>query len=220
MPPAVDAVLTKALAADPADRYPDLFEMSRDLRMAIHSPRSSTKRMAPAKAAVKAAGLAAPPSDSRTKVAAPTAPPAGGPAKVVSQPLPAISGFPESLPMPMVDMAVFEQPLEMPEVASVEAVVMPVAPSMPKVDWNDLLRPVDLSAYGGLTIEIPHDPGLVLPIDPMLAAVQAVHAVENRPPSRKKPVAQPAPTAPKGTAAASQATQPQPFSKRKRKPKQ
>ena len=49
VPPAVDAVLTKALAADPGDRYPDLFEMSRDLRMAIHSPRSSTKRMAPAK---------------------------------------------------------------------------------------------------------------------------------------------------------------------------
>jgi hypothetical protein len=120
----------------------------------------------------------------------------------------------------MVDMAVFEQPLEMPEVASVEAVVMPVAPSMPKVDWNTLLRPVDLSAFGGLTIEIPHDPGLVLPIDPMLAAVQAVHAVENRPPSRKKPVAQPAPAASKGTAAASQATQPQPSSKRKRKSKQ
>ena len=54
VPPAVDAVLTKALAADPVDRYPDLFVMSRELRTAIHSPRSSTKRMAPTKAAVKA----------------------------------------------------------------------------------------------------------------------------------------------------------------------
>ena len=206
VPPAVDAVLTKSLAADPGDRYPDIFEMSRDLRMAIHSPRSSTKRMAPAKAAVKAAGS--------------TAPPAGGPAKVVSHLLPAISGFPESLPMPVVDVAVFDQPLEMPEVASVEAVVMPIAPSMPKVDWNGLLRPVDLSTYGGLTIEIPHDPGLVLPIDPMLAAIQAVRAVESRPPSRKKPVPQPAPAAAKGTAATSQATQPQPSSKPKRKSKQ
>ena len=205
VPPAVDAVLTKSLAADPADRYPDLFEMSRDLRMAIHSPRSSTKRVAPAKSAAKAMG--------------PTAPSTAGRAEATRQPLPTISGFPESLPMPVVDMAVFEQPLEMPEVASVEAVVMPVAPSMPKVDWNDLLRPVDLSAYGGLTIEIPHDPGLVLPIDPMLAAVQAVHAVENRPPGRKKPVPQQKPPTPKGTGSASQATQSQPSSKPKRKSK-
>ena len=65
VPPAVDAVLTKALAADPADRYPDLFEMSRDLRMAIHSPRSSTKRMAPAKPAAKATDLQASPSGGR-----------------------------------------------------------------------------------------------------------------------------------------------------------
>lgn len=140
----------------------------------------------------------------------------GSRAKVASQPLPAISGFPESLPMPVVDMAVFDQPLEMPEVASVEAVVMPIAPSMPKVDWDSLLRPVDLSAYGGLTIELPHDPGLVIPIDPMLAAVQAVRAVENRPPSRKRPVPQQTSAAPKGTAAASQ---PQPSSKPKRKSK-
>ena len=141
-------------------------------------------------------------------------------AKAASQPLPAISGFPDSLPMPVVDVAVFGQPLEMPEVASVEAVVMPIAPSMPKVDWDSLLRPVDLSVYGGLTIELPHDPGLVIPIDPMLAAVQAVRAVENRPSSRKRSAPQQSPPAPKGTAAASKSTQPQPSSKPKRKSKQ
>jgi len=156
--------------------------------MAIHSPRSATKPMAPGKPAAKAASSMASSTGGRTKVA--------------SQPPPAISGFPESLPiMPVVDVAVFDQPLEMPEVASVEAVVMPIAPSMPKVDWDSLLRPVDLSAYGGLTIE---------------AAVQAVRAVENRPPSRKRPVPQQTSAAPKGTAAASQ---PQPSSKPKRKSK-
>ena len=206
VPPAVDAVLTKALAADPVDRYPDLFEMSRELRLAIHSPRSSTKRVAPVKPAAKATGSTASSTGSRAKVA--------------SQPLPTISGFPESLPMPVVDVAVFDQPLEMPEVASVEAVVMPIAPSMPKVDWDSLLRPVDLSVYGGLTIELPHDPGLVIPIDPMLAAVQAVRAVENRPSSRKRSAPQQTPPAPKGTAAASKSTQPQPSSKPKRKSKQ
>jgi len=45
VPRAIDAVLTKALAVDPDERYPDLFEMSRELRMAIHSPRSATKPM-------------------------------------------------------------------------------------------------------------------------------------------------------------------------------
>lgn len=206
VPPAMDAVLTKALAADPSERYPDLFEMGRELRMASHSPRSSTRRIAPAKLAAKAA--------------APKASQIGDRAKVAGQPPPAISGFPESLPMPMVDIGIFEQPLDMPEIASVEAVVMPVAPSMPKVDWNSLLSPVDLSAFGGLTIEIPHDPEIALPIDPMLAAVQAVRTVENRPPGRKKPAQQPTPPAPKGTAAAGKATQPQPSSKRKRKSKQ
>lgn len=206
VPPAVDAVLTKALAADPVDRYPDLFELSRELRLAIHSPRSSTKRVAPVKPAAKATSSTASSTGSRAKVA--------------SQPLPAISGFPESLPMPVVDVAVFDQPLEMPEVASVEAVVMPIAPSMPKVDWDSLLRPADLSVYGGLTIELPHDPGLVIPIDPMLAAVQAVRAVENRPSSRKRSAPQQTPPAPKGTAAASKSTQPQPSSKPKRKSKQ
>jgi serine/threonine-protein kinase len=162
LPPALDAVLTKALASDPADRYADLFAMSHDLSMATRSPRAAVK----------------PPASPPGK----TPRSAASRARAASQPAPAISGFPEPMPMPAIDMAIFDQPLQMPEIASAVATAMPAPPPVPTVDWDSLLQPVDLSVYGGLAIELPHDEGVAAAPDPMLAAVQAVRSVDSRPP--------------------------------------
>ncbi len=123
LPPALDAVLTKALASDPADRYADLFAMSHDLSMATRSPRAAVK----------------PPASPPGK----TPRSAASRARAASQPAPAISGFPEPMPMPAIDMAIFDQPLQMPEIASAVATAMPAPPPVPTVDWDSLLQPAD-----------------------------------------------------------------------------
>ncbi len=203
VPPAVDAVLTKALAADPNDRYADLFEMSRALGLAIHSPKAPPKRPSPPQ-----------PLGNPAERARPSAPNDGQPPR---QPVQPISGFPEPLPLPVVDISVFESPLEMPETLAMSAVAMPVAVPVPQVDWDSLLRPVDLSTYGGLLIELPHESAGAA-ADPMLAAVQAVRAVEARPPKPRpgKPPRQPTIAAPAATPAPAQPSAP----RRKRKLKQ
>jgi serine/threonine protein kinase len=175
LPPEVDAVLTKALAADPSDRYADLFEMSAALRVAPRSSKPAARRPAStARESGKATGAPVRPATETTAMPA------------------LLSGFPEALPMPEIDIAVFDQPHQMPEIAAAVALAMPLPPPMPTVDWDSLLRPVDLNAFGGLSIQIPVDQGLTAPPDPMLAAVQAVHSVENRPPKagRGKPLMQ------------------------------
>lgn len=203
VPPAVDAVLTKALAADPEQRYADLFEMSTALRVAIRSPRAAPARPAAAQS-----------SKDRRAVQ-----PAGGAAQTSTRPSTAISGFPDALPMPEVDLAVFDQRLEMPVIASAEAATMPVPSPMPVVDWDSLLRPVDLSALGGLAIELPVDQSVPAAPDPMLAAVQAVRLVEAKPPKASRSKSVPAQSSPAQPPVA--ASQPSTAAKRparKRKP--
>lgn len=204
IPPALNAVLTKALAAHPDDRYADLFEMSRELGLAIRSPKPHLKRST------------APQPTARPVERARSAGPGGD--QPIHQPAQPISGFPDPLPLPLVDMAVFDRPLEMPETLSAVGAAMPPATPMPKVDWDSLLRPVDLSAYGGLVIELPRESGESVAPDPMLAAVQAVRAVEAKPPrpKRSKPPQQPARAAQTTTPARALPSALRP----KRKPKQ
>jgi hypothetical protein len=106
--------------------------------------------------------------------------PAHSAAKPASSQSAFLKDFPEALPMPEIDIAVFDQPLQIPEIAQAVAVAMPSPPPIPVVDWDSLLRPIDLSAFGGLSIEVPVDQGLTAPPDPMLAAAQAVRSVETK----------------------------------------
>ena len=198
--PAIDEVLTKALAADPTERYADLFEMSAALRVATRSYRPAA-RPAPI---TQRAGKAEP---------APVRPATQSGATPAPQ-----SGFPEALPMPEIDIAVFNQPLNMPEIAQAVAVAMPSPPPIPAVDWDSLLRPIDLSAFGGLAIEIPIDQGQTAPPDPMLAAVQAVRSVENKPSKTgrsKAPTQHPTAVSSQKSEQAAQPPQAQPTSARR-----
>lgn len=145
--PAVDKVLTKALAADPADRYHDLFSLSRALRMAMHAPRHP-KPLLP-----------------HQPVGQPTADRIAGDPK-------RITGFPEPLPMPVSDLSAFTDVLQMPTFESLPVVEMPAVPPLPVIDWNALLKPVDVSSYSNSRIELPDFTDLNF-VDPLHAAAQA-----------------------------------------------
>ena len=169
VPSELDAVLTRSLAADPVDRYPDLNSLSHDLRMVSHvtaRPRATQQRTLthPTPAPVRQAAC--------------------------------ISGFPEPLPMPETDMAVFSAGLQMPTLEELPVVEMPEIPEIEFVDWNLMLQPVDVSGLSNLSVELPDFEDLFAAMDPLHAAAKAANEAEQRVQTRRKsgaatPVAKP-----------------------------
>lgn len=164
VPPSVDQVLTRALAADPADRYPDILSLSHALRMAMHAAR-------------------------RPKPSPPPSQPGEQPAKRGARETKRITGFPDPLPMPVPDIGIFSEVLQMPTFESLPVVEMPAIPQIPVIDWNALLQPVDVSHYSNSRIELPDFADLNF-VDPLEAAAKAASDAERVAASR---AARPAP---------------------------
>ncbi len=168
VPAALDVVLTKALAENPAERYPSLVEMNRDLRVALRAPRAVTRPSKPAQphaAPVASAASAGSVRRTAAKAAAPT--PSARP-----------DGFPPQLPMPEIDFSALEQTLLMPEVEALVPVEIPKPPEIPRIDWMEMLKPVDLSQFAGETIALPYAAVETLAPDPLVAAAMAVTSTE------------------------------------------
>jgi serine/threonine protein kinase len=188
VPAAVDAVLTKAMATNPDDRYPSLVEMNRDLRVALRAPRAVTRPSISAPRRSDAAPVRrspSPPSAARS-----TPQPARAPGSTPD-------GFPEQLPMPEIDFSSLNQALEMPEVADWVQIEIPPAPEIPKVDWAELLQLVDVSAFSSETISLPYAAAETLAPDPLVAAAMAVKATEQRQQSRQRSSRETADAAPR-----------------------
>lgn len=179
VPAAVDAVMTRALAVDPDQRYPSLTEMYRDLRMALRARRAVARPSAPAQRSV-APAPARRPSPSGTPRVVPA------PAAVAT-----LEGFPEPIAMPVIDFSSLEQTLKMPEVAALTAIEIPPAPEIPKIDWATLLQPVDLSSLGGPASDLSYASTETLAPDPLVAAIMAVKATESVQQSRQRPARRP-----------------------------
>lgn len=197
VPAALDAVMTRALALDPADRYPSLLEMNRELRVALRAPRAIARPSTPAQ---RRAG-----APTRRLPSSPSVIPAAGRAATGTP-----DGFPEPLPMPEIDMSSMQQALVMPEVAILAAVEIPPAPEIPKIDWLELLQPVDVSSLSSQLLVPPTE---TLAPDPLVAAAMAVKSAEqnlqNRQRTARKPAASPVQTVPAiEPRSASPATQP------------
>lgn len=166
--PSLDKVLTRALAADPADRYPDLFSLSRALRMAMHAPRHPKPVLPHEPAGQRPDG------------------------RVVADPK-RITGFPDPLPMPAADLSVFSEVLQMPIFESLPMVEMPTIPELPVIDWNALLQPLDISRYSNGRIELPDFADLNF-VDPLQAAAQAARDADRVAAARAaRPAAAPPP---------------------------
>lgn len=188
VPPAVDEVLSRALATNPSDRYADLVELNRELRTAVRSPTdrprqerdqeqpSTTQPLGPR---VKTQELPAQDRvqrESETILEKEHAAPIGD---TMIPGFPAALNMPTPLAMPAVDLSSLQQTLAMPEVPPIEEVAIPAPLEMPRVDWDELLRPLDTTHLAQVnvdmltifqeTAEIP---------DPLQAAAQAARAKE------------------------------------------
>ena len=152
VPPSVDEVLTKALAVDPAERYPDINSLSHALRMAMHAAR-------------------------RHKPATSPSQPGRQPAIRGAKDSQRIAGFPEPMPMPVPDVSIFSEVLRMPTFESLPVVEMPAIPPIPVIDWNALLQPVDVSSYSNSRIDLPDFADLNF-VDPLQAAAKAARDAE------------------------------------------
>jgi serine/threonine protein kinase len=192
VPVAVDAVLTKALAVKPEDRYPSLLEMNRELRVALRAPRAVTRPSTPAPRRADPAPARRP---------SPSAPATGNAPPAAKTPGTTPDGFPEALPMPDIDFSSLNQALEMPEVAAWVQIDIPPAPEIPKVDWGELLQLVDVSSFSSETISLPYAAAETLAPDPLVAAAMAVKATEQRQQSRQRAAQQSADAAPRPQAA-------------------
>lgn len=185
VPVALDAVMTKALAFAPADRYASLLEMNRDLRVALRAPRAIARPSAPAQRRAEAPARRLPTSRSVM--------PAAGRSASTNTP----DNFPEPLPMPEIDMSSMQQVLVMPEVEMLATIEIPPAPEIPRVDWLELLQPIDVSS---LSSQILVPPTETLAPDPLVAAAMAVKSAEqnlqNRQRAARKPAAPTALTVP------------------------
>ena len=190
VPAALDEVMTKALAVNPDERYPSLMEMNSDLRVALRAPRAVARPSTPAQRSVgPAPARTHPPSATSSRSGGPTAP---APAKA-----PGVTpdGFPEQLPMPVIDFSALEQVLVMPEVAALVAIEIPPAPEIPKVNWAEMLQPVDLSAFAGAEGALTYPAIETLAPDPLVAAAMAVKATEHTQQSRQRSARQAAESA-------------------------
>lgn len=188
VPAELDALLTKALADQPADRYASLIELGRALRVANRAPRTITK---PSTSTAKRAvtdRTATPAARTRTATQATLVP---RPASVnLTRVTP--DGFPEPLAMPDIDSSSLNQALEMPQAEDWVQIAIPPAPTIPKVDWAELLQLVDVSAYSSETISLPYAAAETLAPDPLVAAAMAVKAAEQRQQSRAQQTRKPA----------------------------
>lgn len=190
VPAEMDALLTRALAEKPEDRYASLLEMGRDLRVAIRAPRTivkpsapPAKRAEPARATTQAGKMRA-----SAHAALAAEPPTGQAATTPD-------GFPEPLAMPAIDFSSLNQALEMPQVDEWVHIEIPPAPEIPKVDWAELLQSVDVSAFSSEIISLPYAAAETLAPDPLVAAAMAVKATEQRQQSRERQARKPADTA-------------------------
>lgn len=178
---ALDALMTRALATNPQDRYPSLNELNRDLRLAQRTPRAAPRPALQRRVQ--------PPPVSRT----PSSGRAGDGAATPSRaPATTPDGFPEPMPMPEIDFSALEQVLEMPQIAEWVQIEIPPAPEIPQIDWAELLQPVDLSEWAGVTISLPYEAVTTLETDPLVAAAMAVKATEQTQQSRQRPARRPA----------------------------
>ncbi len=81
----------------------------------------------------------------------------------------------------------------MPQVEAWVQIEIPPAPTIPKVDWAELLQLVDVSAFSSEIISLPYAAAETLAPDPMVAAAMAVKATEQRQqkPRAGKPASRP-----------------------------
>lgn len=198
VPVAIDAVLTRALAVDPNDRYPSLVEMNRDLRVALHGRRAVARPSTPPQ---RSADLAAARRHPHAIAARREAPPARS-----ASPTP--DGFPDLVAMPVIDTSVLEHVLEMPEVAELAPLEFPSIPEIPRIDWTEMLRPVDLSELGGPASDLVYAQAETLAPDPLVAAMMAVTATEQAQQNRQRQMRRMAEGAGRGQAAGPAAGQP------------
>jgi hypothetical protein len=187
VPAAVDAVLTKALAADPNDRYPSLVEMNRDLRVALRARRTVARPSTPAQRSV----APAPARRHATSALSPndeTQPARPGSATP--------DGFPEPVVIPVIDISVLDLMHEMPQVTLPAALEFPLTSEIPKIDWTEMLRPVDLSELGGdPSSDLAYSYAETLAPDPLVAAAMAVTATEQAQQNRQRQMRRPAASA-------------------------
>jgi hypothetical protein len=203
VPAALDAVMTKALAENPDERYPSLMEMNRDLRVALRAPRAIARPSTPAQRSVG-------PAPTRTHQPSATSP-RGGALGTPARPLGVTpDGFPEPLPMPVIDFSALEQVLQMPEVAALVAIEIPPAPEIPKVNWAEMLQPVDLSAFAGAGGALTYPTIETLAPDPLVAAAMAVKAAEHSQQNRQRSARQPAEKAARPAPAPASGAEPSP----------
>lgn len=187
VPAALDAVMTKALAENPDERYPSLVEMNRDLSVALRAPRAVARPSTPAQRSLG-------PAPARTHQPSATSSRGGAPAIPAPARAPGVlpDGFPEQLPMPAIDFSALEQALVMPEVAALVAIEIPPAPEIPRIDWAEMLQPVDLSAFAGSSGALTYPAIETLAPDPLVAAAMAVKATERSQQNRQRQTRQPA----------------------------
>jgi hypothetical protein len=195
--------MTKALAENPDERYPSLMEMNRDLRVALRAPRAVARPSTPAQRSVG-------PAPTRTHQPSATSP-RGGALGAPARPLGVTpDGFPEPLPMPVIDFSALEQVLQMPEVAALVAIEIPPAPEIPKVNWAEMLQPVDLSAFAGAGGALTYPTIETLAPDPLVAAAMAVKAAEHNQQNRQRSARQPAEKAARPASAPASGAAPSP----------
>ncbi|MCS6845422.1 MAG: protein kinase [Caldilineales bacterium] len=168
LPPSLDAVLTKALAASPDERYANLVEMARALRPALHEARLGSRR------------------PSQPEQPSGAAPAASQRARPPSRPPAVSAGFPDPLPMPEIDLSELSRPLQMPEVPTLETV------EIPTVDWAALLKPLNLAET------LPSAPEAEAPSSPdaKMATPSPEPAAAPAPPRARRTRAQPPPRQP------------------------
>lgn len=169
LPPILDTVLTKALAAQPEERYTNLIDMNRALRPAMHEARAASRR--PPREPITATE----PGSARRRQQAPERPRPEAAAEATAS----SAGFPEPLPFPDIDTGVLEEALAMPEIAAIEAIEIPSAPEIPNVDWETLLKPLNLTEL------LPELDALL----PRTKPAPAPHAAPEPPPSSQRPPA-------------------------------
>lgn len=172
VPAALDGVMTRALAENPDERYPSLMEMNRDLRPALRAPRAVARPSTPPQRSVR-------PAPARVHQPSPVS--SHGAAAAVTP-----DGFPDQLPMPVIDFSALEQVLVMPEVAALAAIEIPPAPEIPRINWAEMLQPVDLSAFAGSEGALTYPAIETLAPDPLVAAAMAVNAAEHTQQSRQR----------------------------------
>lgn len=196
IPEAVDKVLTRALSADPEDRYEDLVSMNWELRLAFRTPREAPRQPAAARSDRQPAPAEASQADQPRRIEEPQTDVLSEERSMQRQVTP--TGFPEPLPMPEIDLASLNQMVEIPEVPALEAVEIPPAPEIPSVNWEELLRPLDVSHFSSVRIETPDDKLFAEIPDPLKAAAEAALAKEEELESQQRSETPPVPPATPG----------------------